>query len=58
MGIRLDPSTGNLKLVGVAEVPKTDDLLVDGLLGLPTDAATDMDGTLSVEGGFPVCPGR
>jgi hypothetical protein len=55
MGIRLSRA-GDLKLVGVARVPKTDDVLVDGLLGLPTDAATNMDGTLSVTGGFPACP--
>lgn len=55
MGRRLGED-GTLKLVGVALVPKTDDLLVDGLLGLPADAQTNMDGTLTVEGGFPTCP--
>jgi len=55
MGKRLT-KTGDLKLVGIAVVPKTDDITVDGLLGLPTDAQTNMDGTLMVEGGFPVCP--
>jgi len=55
MGRRL-AKDGTLKLVGIALVPKTDDLLVDNLLGLPTDAQTNMDGTLIVEGGFPACP--
>ncbi len=55
MGKRLRPD-GTLKLVGVALVPATADLFVDGLLGLPADAQTNMDGTLIVEGGFPACP--
>ena len=55
MGKRLNKD-GTLKLVGIALVPKTDDLLVDNLLGLPSDAQTNMDGTLMVEGGLPVCP--
>ena len=33
---------GDINLVGVAQVPKTDDPVVDWLLQLPNDAATDM----------------
>jgi hypothetical protein len=54
-GQRLD-AMGRLKLVGVALVEPTGDITVDGLLGLPADAVTNMDGTLTVEGGFPSCP--
>ncbi|MCC7076761.1 MAG: hypothetical protein IT198_06505 [Acidimicrobiia bacterium] len=47
---------GDLRLVGVARVPKTGDLFVDLLLGLPTDAVTDMAVHIDLPAGIG-CPG-
>lgn len=49
-------SWGDLRLVGVAQVPRTGDLFVDLLLGLPTDAVTDMAVHIDVPDGV-LCPG-
>lgn len=48
---------GRGRLVGIADVPATGDLLVDGLLGLPTTAIADLVVDLDVAGTAP-CPLR
>lgn len=56
-GDPLEP-LGDLHLVGVARVPRTTDFLVNAVLSLPTDAATDMNAHLDFpQGRFP-CPGE
>ena len=49
---------GDIQLVGVAEVPRTEDGLVNGLLRLPNDAATDMQAHLHFPEGRFACPGQ
>lgn len=56
-GHELD-QVGDIHLVGVAEVPKTDGNLVNWLLQLPTDAATDMNAHLDFPQGTFNCPGQ
>ncbi|MBX7161089.1 MAG: hypothetical protein K1X95_12425 [Acidimicrobiia bacterium] len=42
---------GDVHLVGVAQVPRTGDVLVDWLLALPTDAVADLRVHLDIAGG-------
>lgn len=48
---------GDIHLVGVAQVPRTEDNFVNWLLQLPTDAATDMKAHWDFPEGRFACPG-
>lgn len=49
---------GDGRLVGVAQVPLTDDEFINRFLRLPTDAVAELPAHIDIEGGREICLGR